>query len=228
MLLHLSLFVLMSLIALTGCRSKQKDGRSGQGRLHDIASKARERGSLEASVPYGFDEEEGENMMVPTLDDALSRYEWLVGEPVEEKTVATGNRGIFTIYRFRVENRAGKHRHPESQWEKEILDVLPPREGEVLVVKSGGNIVVDGVLLKKRGKMCFSELMAGRYLLGMTISSSGRVGGLPMGCRSIFAVDQDRLTPRQSGDDPVTRGVRDELGNSLTSFLAAVEKHQLQ
>jgi hypothetical protein len=136
-------------------------------------------------------------LFVATLDNALSEYEWVVGEPVEEKTIATGERGFFTIYRFRVEKRAGRHRRPEDQWERAVLDALPPREGEVVVVKSGGNIVVDGVLLKKRGELCFSELMAGRYLLGMSVSSSGRLGGLPMGCRSIFAVDQDKLTLRE-------------------------------
>jgi hypothetical protein len=219
--------MLMGLITLTGCRVKKPNDSKVQSQaLLDVASKARERGSLEASVPYGIDEEEGINLMVPTLDNALSQYEWVVGEPVEEKTIATGGSGIFTIYRFRIEKRSGKHRHPEDHEERDIIDALPPREGEILVVKSGGNIVVDGVLLKKRGELCFSELMPHRYLLGMTVSSSGRVGALPMGCRSIFGVDQDRLMPRQPGDDPFTRGVREQLGNSLTAFLTAVEKHQ--
>ena len=229
--MHSRLIVLMllGLLALADCRSKiGDDGRAHVRTLRHIASEARQRGSREASVPYGFDEEEGTNLLVPTLDDALSQYEWVVGEPVEEKTIATEGTGIFTLYRFRVEQRVGKHSHPEDQGEREILDSLPPRDGELIVVKSGGNIVVDGVLLKKRGELCFSELMPHRYLLGMTVSSSGRVGGLPMGCRSIFGVDQDRLTPRQPGDDPVTQGVREQLGNSLTAFLAAVEKHQQQ
>ena len=169
--------VLMILIALTGCRSKkQEDGRGRGTMLRDYAAQARARGSLEALVPYGFDEEEGTNLMPPTLDVALSDYEWWVGEPIEEKTIAMGEREIYTIYRFRVEQRAGlpQKRHPEDQSVKEIRATMPLQDGEILVVKSGGNIVVDGVLLKKRGDLCFSELMPRRYLLGMRIGSSGK------------------------------------------------------
>lgn len=220
--------VLMIVIALTGCRSKkQEDARAYGPRLRNYAAQARVRGSLEALVPYGFDEEEGTNLMPPSLDVALSDYEWWVGEPIEEKTVAMGNE-IYTIYRFRVEQRAGKpqQRHPEDQSVREIRAIMPLRDGEILVVKSGGNIVVDGVLLKKRGDLCFSELMPRRYLLGMRISSSGQVASLPMGCESIFMVDEGRLTPRQSGETPFIRTVREQIGNSLPVFLAAVEQRQ--
>jgi hypothetical protein len=222
--------VLMTLIALTGCRSKKKDDERAHGTtLRDYAAQARTRGSSEAVVPYGFDEEEGTNLLLPTLDVALTDYEWWVGEPIEEKAVPLSGREIWTIYRFRVEHRAGnpQQRHPEDQWVKEIRTTMPLRDGEILVVKSGGNIVVDGVLLKKRGELCFSELMPRRYLLGMRISSSGQVASLPMGCESIFMVDDDgRLTPRQTEDSPFIHGVREQLGNSLSAFLAAVEKHQ--
>jgi hypothetical protein len=218
----------MILIALTGCRSKkQDDGRAHGAMLRDYAAQARARGSLEALVPYGFDEEEGTHLMPPTLDVALSDYEWWVGEPTEEKTVAMGDK-IYTIYRFRVEQRAGKpqKRHPEDQWVSEIRATMPLRDGEILAVKSGGNIVVDGVLLKKQGSLCFSELMPRRYLPGMRISSSGQVASLPIGCESIFMVDEGRITSRQPSDTPFIHGVREQLGNSLPAFLAAVEKHQ--
>ena len=222
---------LMAVFGLICCRSKKPDdGRTSHRRLHDFASKARERGSLEEYVPYGFDEEEGTNLIVPSLDDALSNYEWVMGEPIEEKTIAMDEGGIYTVYRFRIEQRAGKsqQRHSEDEWVKKIQGTMTLREGEIFIIKSGGNIVVDGVLLKKRGELCFSELMPRRYLLGIRVSSSGLVGSLPLGCTSIFTVSGDQLTPRQSGDDPVTRGVREHLGNSLSAFLGAVEKHQQQ
>jgi len=81
--------------------------------------------------------------------------------------------------------------------------------------------MIDGVLLKERGSRCFSELMPRRYLLGLSMDASERVGRLDMGCRSIFSVDGDRLTSRESGPDVFVSGVKERLGNSLTPFLNA-------
>jgi hypothetical protein len=102
--------------------------------------------------------------------------------------------------------------------DQRALRELPPRADEILVIKSGGNIMIDGVLLKKRGSLCFSELMPRRYLLELRMDSSGRVGVLEMGCRGIFGVDGDRLTSRYLGPDVFVSGVKERFGNSLTAF----------
>ncbi len=104
-------------------------------------------------VPYAFDEEEGDNLIVPSLEDALTTYEWLVGEPIEERTIAVSEResgspdSIFTMYRFRVEQRVGSsnNRLPDGRLDRELLRMMPLRKDEVLVMKSGGNMVVEGV-----------------------------------------------------------------------------------
>jgi hypothetical protein len=200
--------------------------------LRDYARKARERGSSEALVPYAFDEEEGEMLINRNLDEAINSYEWIVGEPIEERTftVATSKQlpsadSIYTVYRIRVEKRLGKSRYqrPAGSIEERVLRDMPPRVDDVLVIKSGGNTVVDGVLLKKRGSLCFAELMPRRYLLGLTMDSSRRVGWLAMGCRSIFAVNGDRLSSRETNLEVVTTGIREQLGDSLAAFSKAVQ-----
>ena len=79
------------------------------------------------------------------------------------------------------------------------------------------------MLLKKRGSPCFSELMPRRYLLGLTMNMSDRIGRLEMGCRSIFALDGDQLVPRQIPSEVVTEGMLKRFGNSLISFSKAFQ-----
>lgn len=221
----------IGLLLSTSCESTTHSNYHGL-TLRDYARKARERGSREALVPYAFDEEEGEMLIIRNLDEAINSYQWVVGEPIEEQTltVATSKQSpsadsIYTVYRIRVEKRLGKSKYqiPADSIEEKALRDMPPRGDDVLVIKSGGNTVVDGVLLKKRGSLCFSELMPRRYLLGLTMDSSGRVGWLAMGCRSIFAVNGDRLSSRETNLEVVTTGIKEQFGDSLAAFSKAVQ-----
>jgi hypothetical protein len=169
---------------------------------------------------------------IRTFDDALFSYEWIVGEPIEERTlgvssIANSNEpdSIFTVYRVRVEARFGRSKYTREfgPTEKTLMDAILPGVDEVLVLKSGGNLMVEGVLLKKRGSLCFSELMPRRYLLGLTTNVSGRIGILEMGCRSIFAVNGDQLVPRQIPSETFTDGMQKRFGNSLISFSKAFQ-----
>ena len=166
-------------------------------------------------------------LFIPSFDAALGDYLWIVGEPIEDRTLTFGRianstepDSIYTVYRIRVEKRFGasKPLEPTHPLAERILREIPPRANEILVLKSGGAITVDGVLLKKSGSMCFSELMPRRYLLALRTYDSGRAGWLEMGCRSIFMVDGDRLSPRQVTPEPVTLGMKQRFGNSLASF----------
>jgi hypothetical protein len=195
--------------------------------LRDYARDARQHGAREALVPYAFDEEEGEMLAIRTLEEALGEYQWIVGQPIEEKTFTFARStnsndpdSIYTVYRSHVEKRFGtsKGLFPADPLEKRCLTLMPPRPDEILVLKSGGVIAVDGVLLKKRGVLCFSELMPRPYLLAVRTYSSGRVGWLEMGCRSIYMIDGDRLSPRQTILEVVTSGMKERFGNSLAAF----------
>jgi hypothetical protein len=178
-------------------------------------------------VPYAFDEEEGEMLVVRTLEEAMGEFKWIVGEPIEEKTMSFPTvinskepDSIFTVYRIRVERRFGMSKgvFPADPVLKRCLSMMPPHPDEILVLKSGGVITVDGVLLKKRGSLCFSELMPRRYLLALRMDESGQAGVLEMGCMSIFAIDGDRLSPRQTVTEAITSGMKERFGNSLAAF----------
>ena len=170
-------------------------------------------------------------LAIRTFDEALSLYQWVIGEPIEEKTFAfdgitnsTEPDSIYTAYRIRVEKRFGtsKNVEPAGLVENRALTEISPGPGEILVLKSGGAIVVDGVLLKKRGSLCFSELMPRRYLLAVRTDTSGRVGWLVMGCRSVFMIDGDQLSTRRTTPEVVTAGMKERFGNSLESFSKAL------
>jgi hypothetical protein len=227
--IHLRIFYWPLLVLLASASFSCRNGsrKPFQRTLRDYARDARQRGAREALVPYWSDEEEGEMLFVPSFDDALGAYLWIVGEPIEEKTLtfdriadSTEADSIYTVYRIRVEKRFGasKPLEPTHPLVKRILKQIPPRANEILVLKSGGAITVDGVLLKKSGSGCFSELMPRRYLLALRTYASGRVGLLEMGCKSIFMVDGDHLSPRQTTPELITIGMKERFGNSLASF----------
>ena len=55
------------------------------------------------------------------------------------------------MYRFRVEQRVGRsnNRLPDGRLDRELLRMMPLRKDEVLVMKSGENIVIEGVFVGK-------------------------------------------------------------------------------
>jgi hypothetical protein len=230
----LSAAALVILAALCSCHpTSRPSDRRFRTTLRDYAQKARQHGSREQLVPYAFDEEEGESLMVQSLDSALDSYEWIIGEPIEEKVltlsrIAAGLEPdlIFTVYRFRVERRSGKTKYHWSPGDLGVksLKGMVPGPNEILVIKSGGNTVVDGVLLKKRNSLCFSELMPRRYLLALSMDPSGKLGIPEMGCRSIFAIDGDRLSPRQTDPEIVTLGMKERFGDSLAALFRELER----
>lgn len=226
---------LIFLLFLNGpisCTPKQHVRRRGeQTALIDYVNRAKEQGSREALVPYNIDEEEGEMLIIRSLEEAMASYEWVVGEPIEEKTLTWARVGaepdsIYTGYRFRISKRLGRSKdaRPTNTFEEKALQQLPLREQEVLVLKSGGNIVMQGVLLKKRGSPCFSELLPRPYLLALRTDKSDRVGWLEMGCRSIFSVNGERLIPREQKVEPLTLGMKSRFKNSLVAFSNAFAK----
>jgi hypothetical protein len=219
------LCIALGLWMLAGCSKPHGSPRGLT--LSDYAQKAKDRGAREARVPYASDEEEGEMLVVKSLEEALDEYQWIVGEPIEEKIFSFAQIGdssepdsIFTAYRFRIEKRLGTSRHPGQAGpiEERALRELRPQGNEILVIKSGGNLTVDGVLLKKRGSLCFSELMPRRYLLGLRVDATARTGWIVLGCRGIYSVDEDRLMPRQEAQEPVATGIQNRFKNSLSAF----------
>jgi hypothetical protein len=229
--------LLLFLSVPISCTSKQHVlRRGGHTTLIDYAARAKQRGSQEALVPYHMDEQEGEMFNVLSIQDAMVGYEWIVGEPIGEKTLAWANNAgtdpdlIFTAYRFRIDKRFGqsKYNNPPTSTllEEKALQELRLREEEVIVLKTGGDMVIDGVLLKKKGSLCFSELLPSTYLLALQMGRSDRVGWLAMGCRSIFSVDGDRLIPREQRTEPVTLGMKNMFNNSLVAFRRAFAKSE--
>lgn len=188
------------------------------------AEMARAKGVREVLLGYAFDEMEGEWVELWDFETALHRVQWVLGEPIEERTVLLDDDpdGIFTVYRIRVLERFGQERRDSRDVvERFALSIMQPKAGEILIIKSGGDVRVDGVLFKKRGPTCFSELMPRKYLLGLTPYKSGQVATLELGCRSINMVDDDgKIRTRAPEDDRVMSGMRDRFHNSLAEFRA--------
>src|SRR5450432_189733 len=109
--------IAIPLFVLTICSCQNKPHRQASywRTLRSYASEARAHGAREALVPYAVDEEEGEMLEILTFDDALLSYEWIVGEPIGERTFGVSTitnsdqpDSIYTAYRVRVEKRFGR------------------------------------------------------------------------------------------------------------------------
>ena len=75
-----------------------------------------------------------------------------------------------------------------------------------------------GVLLLEQNK---ADLAKAEFTTYTMRRPNDAAGWLEMGCRSIFAIDGDQLSPRQTIPEIVTAGIKERFGNSLASFSKA-------
>ena len=196
------------------------------GSLAWLAREAQSRGSNEYLTGVDEDTEEGSNVFVFSFDQALRSSSIVVATVVEERplVISEGPRGgdnIFTWYRLRVDEWLKKqstsalrfHGFAFAQW------LRPRAPDEIVIVKTGGTVMYDGVLIKQRRTREFAEFLARPYLFFANLDSANHIGTVELGPNGMFLVDGDRLRPFALRDQNlVTTTMATRFHNSLTEF----------
>src|SRR5262245_65035790 len=188
------------------------------------AAVAKERGEqrLQLSVPPNSLPQYGS---VNNLDEALSNYAVVIARPV---TMQSKNLDYTstTWYKFKViENISDKtfsDRPDHADAPKELLPVEPD---EILIPKSGGNLVIDGVevICDEPGFPQFE--MSRTYLLFVKpdpfSSRFGRIGAFMLGPKGVFVVRSDgSVEPVTQQSHPLSSELEKLYDNSLERIKA--------
>ena len=171
-------------------------------------------------------EPEGFPPVVTSLDQALADYSVLLVQPVATQTVVDDSR-IYTWYKGKVVDAFSKR--PPAPVElsldklpKEMIpqQLLPLLRDEVLVLRHGGTVTVEQVTITSADPRFPDFSLFQKYLLFLSLDSSGKVAFLPMGVDGAFklAALGNRLEPIHASEHPVQDDIANLFGGSFDRF----------
>ncbi|HEX8139129.1 MAG TPA: hypothetical protein VF544_16290 [Pyrinomonadaceae bacterium] len=172
---------------------QQEESRRGTLKWH--AQQAKAKGEQQVVIPAPIERV----AHVTNLDEALSRFHLtaLIGEPVEEKSFAQGEDNIATWYKFRVKEYLSQQSVSECRTCSLPPDVpqefLPLKDDEILVLKAGGALAVDGVKVINQERDFPEFSKSQEYLLLLDLNLSTKVGRLSIGPYGVFTIDSNGL-----------------------------------
>jgi len=157
----------------------------------------------------------GCGMGVQGLDFSLSHYSLVVAQPVEQRVYADKDH-IVTWYKFKIAETLNA-KAPTKFWGKQLADIqipadlLPVGADEMVMARTGGSMVIDGVTVNyysNSPKFSLSE----KYLLFLEFDAGRRFAFVPWSDRvGIFKLN---------GDDEIT-AVYDDGSYNLKDKLRA-------
>jgi hypothetical protein len=170
---------------------QQEETRRGTLKWH--AQQAKAKGEQQVVIPAPIERV----AHVTNLDEALSRFHLtaLIGQPVEEKSFAQGEDNIATWYKFKVKEYLSQQSVSECQKCSLPPDVpqefLPLKDDEILVLKAGGALVLDGVKVINQERDFPEFSNSQEYLLLLDLNLSTKVGRLSIGPYGVFTIDSN-------------------------------------
>jgi hypothetical protein len=202
---------------------KQQPLKSGmssdrRGSIKWFVERAKEQKKTKVIVPLP----EESYAEVTDLDDAVAHFTVFLVEPIEQKTAVLNDSQIITWNKLRVIEFLSEPAKNCPQCASGLTapdEMLPLREGEILVPASGGSLVVDGIELESRNKD-FSETFSPskKYLVFLSFDPTKAIGKLSLGPYGMFALSgHDQIVPI-SRSGAIGRDLEMKLGNSLIRF----------
>jgi len=170
---------------------QQEENRRGTLKWH--AQQAKAKGEQQVIIPAPIERV----AHVTNLDEALSRFHLtaLIGQPIEEKSFAQDEDNITTWYKFRVKEYLSQQSVSECRSCSLPPDVpqefLPLKDGEILVSKAGGTLVLDGVKVINAERDFPEFSKSQEYLLFLDLNISTKIGRLSIGPYGVFIVNSD-------------------------------------
>jgi hypothetical protein len=196
---------------------------SHPGTLDFYAEQAQAQGLSQYTFPAGIIE----YSVSPSWDDAVSRFSFVLAEPIEVRSYPRGEGVggyccIQSWYRFRVLETLSSKPTP-FPINGFPTDMAPPQSDQLLIWKSGGRLTRNGVQLFAE-EPAFPEYTFGqRYLLILFIDLNTRGGDVSMGSYGVYSVNASGvLTSIDPGGGIFDADLASRYGNSINSLRAAL------
>jgi hypothetical protein len=218
------LLVVASVLTISVKMQRRSDPQREVGTIKQHAERAKARGQQQVVLPGSRIEYAGEGL---NLDEALSSYSLVVAQPIQEKTVITHPHSISTWYKLRIIETISPSKAPPCShcFDSAKLpgELLPLSADEVVVTRSGGAVMVDGINITMDSD--FPPLfMSNKYLFLLSIEPSGvaSIGAGPVG---VFIVNDDgSVEPIIKKTHAINRGMQNRFGRSLSRLKESLQK----
>ena len=194
--------------------------RSKPASLNSLAQRAKATGEQEISFPTDGIVDYG---MARTADEALSHYSLIVAVLEKQQSYLQEPDDITTWYRFRIIETL--HQPPKDSCADCSVVPDPPadltraQDDELLIPRSGGTIVLDGVKVTIYDPKFPNLSLSHKYLLFVYPDPTIRVQFFTMGPMGIYAIrDDDGIEPLFKVRYALDEDIRARLGNTLTGL----------
>jgi hypothetical protein len=199
-----------------------------RGTLSWHAQRAKVKGSEEVTIPAPIVEYRG----VESLDEAISGYHYTVAlaQLVGEHSFARDEQTVATWYKFKVKDylvRQAPTECPICTQQPEVpQELLPLAADEILVLKPGGTVNVDGVTVKsvEPGFPAFSR--SEKYLLFLELDLARNVGRVAAGPNGVYTIDPGGAAKHLSSRprQPLGDEIEETFGGSLGRIKAHIKR----
>jgi hypothetical protein len=161
------------------------------------------------------------------LDTALAQATVVIAEVINKYSRIVDSHTIATFYRLRLIETLSKPNPTaccDPKDEDFPTDLPPLKDDEIHVVGIGGTVMLDGVEVTM--KEDFENLVPGpRFLLFLSITTSGKYGSLQIGPRGVFKItpgsDLEVIVDKPS---KLREQIKQRHGNSMIRFKDALKK----
>lgn len=199
-----------------------------RGTLRWHAQRIKIRGGDQVTVPAPL----VEYTRVLSLDEAISHYHYTaaVAHLVGEHSFALNDSMIATWYKFKVKDYLVRQAPSVcricSQQPELPQELLPLADDEILVLKPGGTLNVEGVTIKSFEPSFPDFSRSEQYLLFLELDLSRNVGRVAAGPNGVFTIDPSGAAkhfgsnPRQPFGDEV----EEKFGGSVGRIKSYIKR----
>jgi hypothetical protein len=164
---------------------------------------------------------------VQGLDEAINNYTIVVAQPILQKGYPDSvSENVETWYKFSVSEYISRKPPTSctgcSPPSNPPADLLPLNANEILVPRSGGDLVINGVTIISVDAQFPSFLHSQQYLLFLDLDPSTGVGAVKVGPIGAFAISGDQLVSLYGDSHPLKDELESRYGNSLSALRSAL------
>jgi hypothetical protein len=163
--------------------------------------------------------------IIPTLDEALSRYSVIIGRPMQKTSLINDDEsGISTFYKLKIVEVLSKSDKKPccKNYIKLPSQLAEPVTGQIYLYSAGGIVTVDGIEITQREWT--DELKLDHdYLLFLSQNLSEKVNTVNLGREVLYEIGSDGIIDTRSKQPNIItdqiRNIHSNSTNLLRSYI---------